>query len=58
MNKYFAVPVSYQPYRLAFAQREIVSNQIKEMFEYNIVTPSSSPYASSIVIVKKTTGNN
>lgn len=51
-------PVCYQPYRLSYSQRETVMAHVKEMLENNIISPSSSPYASPIVIVKKKNGED
>lgn len=51
-------PVCYQPYRLSYAQREIVMEHVKEMLQQNIISSSISPYASPIVIVKKKTGED
>lgn len=51
-------PVCYQPYRLSYSQREIVMAHVKEMLDNKIISPSSSPYASPIVIVKKKSGED
>lgn len=51
-------PVCYQPYRLSYAQREIVREHINEMLQFNIISPSTSPYSSPIVLVKKKNGEN
>lgn len=49
-------PVVYRPYRLSYADRQLVRNMIQEMLDYNIVRESNSPYASPIVLVQKKTG--
>ncbi|GFX45766.1 transposon Tf2-9 polyprotein [Trichonephila clavipes] len=50
------IPV-YQPARrLSFSENRDVNKQIDEWLEQGIVTPSSSEYASSIVLVKKKDG--
>ncbi|GFX23385.1 hypothetical protein TNCV_4937001 [Trichonephila clavipes] len=50
------IPV-YQPARrLSFSENQDVNKQIDEWLEQGIVRPSSSEYASSIVLVKKNDG--
>lgn len=50
-------PVVYRPYRLAFSEREKVRVMIKELLDCGIIRPSTSSYASPIVLVKKKTGD-
>lgn len=50
-------PVVYRPYRLSYSEREVVRNIVKELEEAGIVRPSSSNYASPIILVKKKTGD-
>lgn len=49
-------PVVYRPYRLAFREKEVVRDMISELLANGIVRPSTSPYASPIVLVRKKTG--
>lgn len=49
-------PVVYRPYRLAYSEREKVRNMIEELLQNEIVRPSTSAFASPIVLVKKKTG--
>ncbi|GFW34980.1 transposon Tf2-9 polyprotein [Trichonephila clavipes] len=50
------IPV-YQPARrLSFSENQDVNKQIDEWLEQGIVRPSSSEYASPIVLVKKKDG--
>lgn len=50
------VPVVYRPYRLAIKEKEIVREMVDEMMQNDIVRPSTSAYASPIVLVRKKTG--
>lgn len=49
-------PVRSQPYRISQKEREIIMEQIEEMSANNIISPSNSPYASPVVLVKKKDG--
>ncbi|GFX69515.1 hypothetical protein TNCV_1768861 [Trichonephila clavipes] len=52
------IPV-YQPARrLSYAEKQIVNKHIEEWIEQGIIRPSSSEYASPIVLVKKKNGNS
>jgi len=51
-------PIRTRPYPLPFALREEVSREIQSMLKSNIIEPSSAPYMSPIVVVKKTDGSN
>ena len=45
-----------QPYRYTERIRDEIENTIKELLELGLTRPSSSPYASSLVMVKKKDG--
>ncbi|KAI8425605.1 hypothetical protein MSG28_011422 [Choristoneura fumiferana] len=49
-------PVVYRPYRLAIHEKGVVRDMIGELLENGIIRPSTSPYASPIVLVRKKTG--
>nr|CAD2198695.1 unnamed protein product [Meloidogyne enterolobii] len=51
-------PVQQRPYTIPHALREEVEKQIKEMIKQNIIKPSSSAWASPIVLVKKADGKS
>nr|CAD2204781.1 unnamed protein product [Meloidogyne enterolobii] len=51
-------PVLQRPYTIPHALREEVETQIKEMLKQNIIKPSSSAWASPIVLVKKADGKS
>ncbi|RWS25296.1 pol polyprotein-like protein, partial [Leptotrombidium deliense] len=46
-------PVRKNPYIYSFAQRKELQKQIEELIELGVVSPSRSPYASPVVLVKK-----
>lgn len=48
-------PVVYRPYRLPFLERNKVREMIKELLDCDVIRPSTSCYASPIVLVKKKT---
>ena len=49
-------PFKARAYRIPIAQAEIVENQVKAMLEMGVISKSSSPYASPVVLVKKSDG--
>ncbi|GFX56913.1 retrovirus-related Pol polyprotein from transposon 412 [Trichonephila clavipes] len=51
-------PVIQPPRRLAFTERQEVNKQIEEWLNEDIIRPSSSDYASPIVMVKKKDGSS
>ncbi|GFT31157.1 uncharacterized protein TNCV_3645541 [Trichonephila clavipes] len=51
-------PVCQHPRRLAFTERQEVNKQIAEWLNEGIIRPSSSEYASPIVMVKKKDGSS
>ena len=46
-------PIKQRAYRLPYAQQENVDKLIEDMFQNKIISKSNSPWASPIVIVKK-----
>ncbi|GFX21614.1 hypothetical protein TNCV_1400281 [Trichonephila clavipes] len=50
-------PIKQHPRRLPFAKQEEVGTLLREMQENDIIEPSSSPWASSIVLVRKKDGS-
>ncbi|GFX50346.1 transposon Tf2-6 polyprotein [Trichonephila clavipes] len=51
-------PVCQHPRQLAFTERQEVNKQIEEWLNEGIIRPSSSEYASPIVMVKKKDGSS
>ena len=47
-----------KPYPLPYAMREELQNKVDSMLEMGVVRPSTSPYSSPIVMVKKKDGSN
>lgn len=51
-----ASPIRQQPYRVSSKEREAIEKQVKEMLEDDIIQPSSSPWSSPVVLVRKKDG--
>ena len=51
-------PVRSKPYTAPYALNQCIKDEIKSMLQMEMIELSSSPYASPVVIVKKTDGSN
>ena len=51
-------PIRCKSYPLPYIMREELRNEVDSMLEMGVVRPSTSPYASPIVMVKKKDGSN
>ena len=51
-------PICCKPYPLPYALREELQNNVDSMLEMAVVRPSTSPYVSPIIMVKKKDGSN
>ena len=51
-----AWPIKQQPYRVSNKQRVEINRQISNMLEQNIISVSTSPWGSPVVLVKKKDG--
>jgi len=52
-----AQPFSLRPYRYNPAQKTEIETQIKEMLQKGWIQPSTSPYSSPVLLVRKKTGD-
>lgn len=50
-------PIVYRPYRLSYEERKIVRQIIDDLLRNDIIEPTTSPYASPVLLVKKKTGD-
>ncbi|XP_041449446.1 uncharacterized protein LOC121404234 [Drosophila obscura] len=50
--------VSQAPYRVSEPKKEIVSRMVEELLEQDIIIPSTSEYASPVVLIKKPNGSD
>jgi len=51
-----ALPIRAQPYRTGPLKRQIIADQISKMLKLNVIAPSHSAWASSVVSVPKKNG--
>ena len=49
-------PVRMPPYRLSFAEKAEIDNQVGPMEDWGVVRPSSSPFAAAVVLARKKNG--
>jgi hypothetical protein len=51
-------PVFQRPYRAPLTKRKVIEDQIDTMMEQGIISPSSSPWASPVILVGKKDGTS
>ena len=51
-----SAPIRQKPYRIPYSRREVVKRELGEMMEAGVIRPSTSPWASPIVLVEKKDG--
>jgi len=51
-----AKPVNQPPHRTSPAERQIIRDMTNEMLANGVIQPSTSPWASPVVLVKKKDG--
>nr|GEY47515.1 reverse transcriptase domain-containing protein [Tanacetum cinerariifolium] len=52
-----AAPVAQAPYRLALSKMKEFSEQLKELYDKGFIRPSSSPWGTPVLFVKKKDGS-
>ena len=49
-------PVNIRPYRYAYFQKSEIENQVLDMLKLGLIRPSTSPFSSLVLLVKKKDG--
>jgi hypothetical protein len=51
------VPVSSRPYKYASALKDELERQVNDMLKAGLIQPSTSPFSSTVLLVKKKDGS-
>ena len=57
INTKDAPPIRQKPYPVAYSEREFVEKKVQEMLSQGAIRPSTSPWASPVVLVRKKDGS-
>jgi hypothetical protein len=52
-----AIPISSRPYRYSPLHKDEIERQVRELLHAGLITPSTSPYASPVLLVQKKDGS-
>lgn len=50
-------PIKQRPYRVPYAQRQFISDEVEKMLKHDLIRPSNSSWSSPVVLAKKKDGS-
>ena len=57
INTEEAAPIKQRPHRIPYSDRPKLEGEVHRLLDADVIQPSSSPWASPIVLVRKKDGN-